>query len=88
MATTGRDKIKEGFGDGVPHFSYAAYNDLASVETWSIRIPAAIMELVNQEFVSREQALSKFWLIFANERILLIVDEVQTGMGRTGQLDL
>ena len=32
MSATGQDKIKTGFGDGVPHFSYATYNDLDSVK--------------------------------------------------------
>lgn len=32
MPATGQDKIKEGFGDLVPHFSYATYNDLDSVK--------------------------------------------------------
>ena len=90
MAATGQDKIKEGLGDGVPHFSYAAYNDLASVEDLVNQDTAAIMlELVQGESGVRP-AEASFVKVLADfcqrEGILLIVDEVQTGMGRTGQL--
>ena len=90
MAATGQDKIKEGFGDGVPHFSYAVYNDLASVEKLVNQDTAAVMlELVQGESGVRpaEAAFVKDLDDFCRrEEILLIVDEVQTGMGRTGQL--
>ena len=90
MAATGQDKIKEGFGDGVPHFSYAVYNDLASVEKLVNQDTAAVMlELVQGESGVRpaEVAFVKNLADFCQqEGILLIVDEVQTGMGRTGQL--
>lgn len=90
MAATGQDKIKEGFGDGVPHFSYAVYNDLARVEDLVNQDTAAVMlELVQGESGVRpaEAAFVKDLADFCRlEEILLIVDEVQTGMGRTGQL--
>ena len=90
MAATGQDKIKEGFGDGVPHFSYAVYNDLASVEKLVNQDTAAVMlELVQGESGVRpaEAAFVKDLADFCQRAgILLIVDEVQTGMGRTGQL--
>lgn len=90
MAATGQDKIKEGFGDGVPHFSYAVYNDLASVEDLVNQDTAAVMlELIQGESGVRptEASFVKVLADFCQrEGILLIVDEVQTGMGRTGQL--
>ena len=90
MTATGQDKIKKGFGDGVPHFSYAVYNDLASVEKLVNQDTAAVMlELVQGESGVRpaEAAFVKDLADFCQqEGILLIVDEVQTGMGRTGQL--
>ena len=90
MAATGQDKIKEGFGDGVPHFSYGVYNDLASVEDLVNQDTAAVMlELVQGESGVRpaEAAFVKDLADFCQqEGLLLIVDEVQTGMGRTGQL--
>ncbi|EGF05023.1 acetylornithine transaminase [Streptococcus sanguinis SK1057] len=90
MAATGQDKIKEGFGDGVPHFSYAVYNDLASVEDLVNQDTAAVMlELVQGESGVRpaEDTFVKNLADFCQQKgVLLIVDEVQTGMGRTGQL--
>ena len=90
MAATGQDKIKEGFGDGVPHFSYAVYNDLASVEKLISQDTAAVMlELVQGESGVRPAEadfVKKLADVCQQEGILLIVDEVQTGMGRTGQL--
>ena len=90
MSATGQDKIKTGFGDGVPHFSYAIYNDLDSVKSLVTDDTAAIMlELVQGESGVRPAdkgfvtALSAFCQEIG---ILLIVDEVQTGMGRTGKL--
>jgi acetylornithine/N-succinyldiaminopimelate aminotransferase len=90
MSATGQDKIKTGFGDGVPHFSYAIYNDLDSVKSLVTDDTAAIMlELVQGESGVRPAdkdfvtALSAFC---QETGILLIVDEVQTGMGRTGKL--
>ena len=90
MAATGQDKIKEGFGDGVPHFQYAIFNDLDSVKSLvSDQTAAVMLELVqgesgvqpaNPSFV---QALAEFC---KTQGIYLIVDEVQTGMGRTGKL--
>lgn len=90
MSATGQDKIKDGFGDVVPHFSYAIYNDLDSVKSLVTDDTAAIMlELVQGESGVRPAdkdfvtALSAFC---QETGILLIVDEVQTGMGRTGKL--
>ncbi|MGF0099450.1 acetylornithine transaminase [Streptococcus alactolyticus] len=90
MSATGQDKIKTGFGDGVPHFSYAIYNDLDSVKDLVTSDTAAVMlELVQGESGVRPAdpafitALSEFC---QENGILFIVDEVQTGMGRTGKL--
>ena len=90
MAATGQDKIKKGFGDGVPHFSYAVYNDLSSVEDLVNQDTAAVMlELIQGEsgvHPAEADFVKKLADFCQREGILLIVDEVQTGMGRTGQL--
>lgn len=90
MSATGQDKIKEGFGEGVPHFSYATYNDLDSVKKLVNDDTAAVMlELIQGESGIRPAhpefitALSNFC---KEHNLLLIVDEVQTGIGRTGKL--
>lgn len=90
MSATGQDKIKTGFGDGVPHFSYAIYNDLDSVKDLVTSDTAAVMlELVQGESGVRpaDPAFITALSAFCQENdILFIVDEVQTGMGRTGKL--
>lgn len=90
MSATGQDKIKQGFGEGVPHFNYAIFNDIDSVKALASEETAAIMlELVQGE--SGVQPADKDFVKALSEYcqetgIYLIVDEVQTGIGRTGKL--
>ena len=90
MSATGQDKIKQGFGEGVPHFSYAIFNDIDSVKALAIDETAAIMlELVQGEsgVQPADKDFVKALADFCKETgIYLIVDEVQTGLGRTGKL--
>ena len=90
MSATGQDKIKQGFGEGVPHFSYAIFNDIDSVKALASDETAAIMlELVQGEsgVQPADKAFVKALADFCKEMgIYLIVDEVQTGLGRTGKL--
>lgn len=90
MSATGQDKIKEGFGELVPHFSYAIYNNLDSVKNLVTSQSAAVMlELVQGEsgVLPADQDFVRNLADFCKEKtLLLIVDEVQTGMGRTGKL--
>ncbi|MGV3030944.1 acetylornithine transaminase [Streptococcus suis] len=90
MSATGQEKIQIGFAPLVPGFSYADYNDLESVKDLVCPQTAAIMlELVqgeggvtpaDKDFIGQLAALCQ------TAGILLIVDEVQTGIGRTGSL--
>ena len=90
MSATGQDKIKQGFGEGVPHFSYAIFNDIDSVKALASDETAAIMlELVQGEsgVQPADKDFVKALADFCKEAgIYLIVDEVQTGLGRTGKL--
>lgn len=90
MSATGQDKIKQGFGEGVPHFSYAIFNDIDRVKALASDETAAIMlELVQGEsgVQPADKAFVKALADFCKEAgIYLIVDEVQTGLGRTGKL--
>ena len=90
MSATGQDKIKQGFGEGVPHFSYAIFNDIDSVKALTSEETAAIMlELVQGEsgVQPADKDFVKALSDFCKETgIYLIVDEVQTGIGRTGKL--
>ncbi len=90
MSATGQDKIKQGFGEGVPHFSYAIFNDIDSVKALASDETAAIMlELVQGEsgVQPADKDFVKALADFCKETgIYLNVDEVQTGLGRTGKL--
>lgn len=90
MSATGQSKIQKGFASLVPDFSYAIYNDLSSVQKLVTKDTAAVMlELVQGEggVLPASKAFVQDLANFCQRsNILLIVDEVQTGMGRTGSL--
>lgn len=90
LTATGQAKVKDGFGPLPEGFIHVEFNNIDAVKAAITSKTAAIMfEFVqaeggvhpaNQAFVNEVAALCK-----ANG-ILLIVDEVQTGIGRTGKL--
>ncbi|TVX96091.1 acetylornithine transaminase [Cohnella terricola] len=90
LTATGQDKVKEGFLPLPEGFRHVPLHDLAALEAAVNDKTAAIMlELVQAEggvipvdpdFLRGVRALCD------REGILLILDEVQTGMGRTGKL--
>ncbi|AXQ78298.1 acetylornithine transaminase [Streptococcus chenjunshii] len=90
LSASGQDAIKQGFGDGVPHFYYASLNDLDSVKDLVTDDTAAVMlELVQGEsgiHVAHKDFVRNLADFCRQTGILLIIDEVQTGMGRTGKL--
>lgn len=88
MSATGQDKVRNGFGPLVSQFTTLPYNDVDALKGAVDDSVAAIMlELIQGEGgvnpVTEEfaQAIKE---ICENSNILLIVDEVQTGIGRTG----
>ncbi|MEC0228614.1 acetylornithine transaminase [Paenibacillus alba] len=90
LTATGQDKVKEGFHPLPGGFVYAPYNDIEAVRSLVNDTTCAIMlEMVqgeggvlpaDPEFVKQIAELCK------QENLLLIVDEIQTGIGRTGKL--
>lgn len=89
MTATGQKKIHEGFGPLVPGFCYHQYNSLDGIrkEAESGELAGVIFELIQGEggvipadrgFVHELRALC------TEQDIVLIVDEIQTGIGRTG----
>ena len=88
MSATGQAAIHEGFQPLVPGFSYVAYNDLEGLKAELDQGTAGVMlELVQGEGgvlpAQKEWAKGVAELCKKNGT-LLIVDEVQTGIGRTG----
>ncbi|GFZ97731.1 acetylornithine aminotransferase [Paenibacillus marchantiophytorum] len=90
LTATGQEKVKEGFHPLPGGFVYAPYNDIEAVRSLVNDKTCAIMlEMVqgeggvlpaDPEFVTQIAELCK------QENLLLIVDEIQTGIGRTGKL--
>ncbi|NPB07795.1 MAG: aspartate aminotransferase family protein [Aquificae bacterium] len=88
LSATGQEKLRRDFEPVVPGFSYAELNDMDSVyrlvdeETGGV-----ILEVIQGEGGVNEASrefLEKLQELVEEEGLLLIVDEVQTGIGRTG----
>ena len=90
LTATGQTKVQEGFDPLVPGFRYVPFNDFPTLEEHISDHTAAIMlEPVQGEggVVVADSAYLKAVRDLCTQRnILLIFDEVQTGMGRTGTL--
>src|SRR5699024_5270068 len=88
MAATGQDKVRIGFGPMLEKFAYATYNDFDSVQAAVDKDTAAVMlELVQGEggvVLAEQQFIDDVAALCEKKNILLIIDEIQTGMGRTG----
>lgn len=90
ITATGQDKVQKGFEPLMPGFSYAPFNDMAAIEAMAGERTAGIMlEPVQGEggvHVAGREYLTRLREFCTTHDILLIFDEVQTGMGRTGTL--
>ena len=90
LTATGQDKVQKGFEPLVPGFVYAPFNDFAAVEALVTDKTTAIMlEPIQGEggvHVADQAYLKNLRELCTQKDILLIFDEVQTGMGRTGTL--
>ena len=91
LAATGQDHFHQLFQPLTPGFAHTPANDLAAFEALAAQCkPAAVMiECVQGEggVMALEQDFVRGLAAYAKkENILLIVDEVQTGNGRTGAL--
>ncbi|CAM3187143.1 aminotransferase class III-fold pyridoxal phosphate-dependent enzyme [Leuconostoc rapi] len=88
MAATGQDSIHAGL-PMLTGFNYATFNDINSVQTLiNDDVAAIILELIQGEggVIPAETEFVAALVKLAHENnILIIVDEVQTGIGRTGK---
>lgn len=89
MSATGQEKFKVGFPPLLEGFSFVPFNDLEAVERAITPKTCAIMlELIQSEggvYVADPEYVQKLRRITREKDILLILDEVQTAMGRTGR---
>jgi len=90
LTATGQDKVHQGFGPLLEGFSYGEFNDLDSVERLvTPKTVAILVEPVQGEggiHVASLKFLRGLRELCDKKDILLILDEVQTGMGRTGMM--
>ncbi|MDD5435071.1 MAG: aspartate aminotransferase family protein, partial [Nitrospira sp.] len=90
ITATGQDKFHKGFAPLVPGFVYAPYNDIDSLKKAVTDKTAAIMlEPIQGEGgvnIPDNGYLEHVRKICDDHGILMVLDEVQTGIGRTGKL--
>jgi len=89
MSTTYKGKYREPFAPGVPGVEFIRFNDVADLRAkFSNEVCAILVESIQgeggirpltQEFFAEARALA------SSTGALLIVDEIQSGMGRTGK---
>jgi len=90
LSATGQEKIQQGFFPLVSGFSYLPFNDEEALELlYTIEPAAVLLELVQGEggvIPANHEWVKKLAKICKEREILLMVDEIQTGIGRTGTL--
>jgi predicted acetylornithine/succinylornithine family transaminase len=90
LSATGQEKYHIGFQPLVPGFKLVPYDDVAAIErALSDKTVAIIVEPIQGEggvVTPRLDYLGRLRDLCDRNKLLLIVDEVQTGMGRTGKL--
>ena len=89
IATTGQDKYRKPFEPVMPEVTFVAFNDVAELaRTFDDSVAAVMLETVQGEggvspvsadYLAAARALTK------KSGALLLLDEIQCGMGRTGQ---
>ncbi|WP_260283986.1 acetylornithine transaminase [Peribacillus aracenensis] len=89
MAATGQEKIKTGFGPMLASFNYVPFNNNDAMTAAIDENTAAVMiEIVQGEggiHVVQQSYLDTIQKQCQKHGALLIIDEIQTGIGRTGK---
>jgi acetylornithine/N-succinyldiaminopimelate aminotransferase len=90
LSATGQEKIQQGFLPLMPGFRYLPFNDIDSLKDIpSSTTCAVLLEMVQGEggvIPADSEWIQQLATICKENNILLMVDEIQTGMGRTGTL--
>ena len=89
MSATGQDKIKTGYGPMLETFTYVPYNDLEALKAeMSDDVAAIMLEVIQGEggvYPATGEFLNGVETLCKQYGSLLVVDEIQTGIGRTGK---
>jgi len=90
LTATGQTKVHQGFAPLLAGFTYATLNDIESVKSHiTDRTAAVLVEPIQGEggVVMADQTFMQELRTLCTERqILLMFDEIQTGIGRTGTM--
>ncbi|WP_242829470.1 aspartate aminotransferase family protein [Butyrivibrio fibrisolvens] len=90
LSVTGNPKYREAFEPMIGNIRFAKMNDFESIlENVNDKTCAIIMETVQGEggiFPAEEEFLRKVRNLCDEKDVLLILDEIQCGMGRTGHM--
>lgn len=90
LAVTGNDHYREPFGPMMPGVKFATFNDLESVKAQITDKTCAILfETVQGEggiYPATKAFMEGVRALCDEHDILLILDEIQCGMGRTGEM--
>ena len=88
LSATGQSKYQEGFEPLLPSFVRVDFNDLSAVRrALTARTCAILVEPIQGEGgvrVADDEFLTGLRRLCDERKLLLIFDEIQTGMGRTG----
>jgi len=91
LSATGNEKVKDGFAPLVDEFIHVDFDDVESIfkHTENKNIVAVMLEPIQGEagvIIPKKDYLNRVSLICKRNDWLLILDEVQSGMGRSGKL--
>ena len=90
ISATGQEKVRQGFAPLLEGFRYVPFDDLSATEAAiSDRTVAILVEPIQGEGgvnIPRPGYLKSLRALCDRHGLLLLLDEVQTGMGRTGKL--
>ncbi len=89
VTATAQPKYHEGFSPLVPGFSYVPFNDVPALEeAFDDEVAAVLIEPIQGEGginIASDEFLIKAAELCRQHNAVLILDEVQSGMGRTGK---
>ncbi|MDZ5608845.1 acetylornithine transaminase [Bacillus pseudomycoides] len=90
MSATGQEKVKTGFGPLLPSFLHIPFNDIEAFrEAMNEEVAAVMVEVVQGEggvLPADISFLQEIEQLCRQYGALYMIDEVQTGVGRTGTL--
>jgi len=91
LSATGNEKVQAGFAPLVSEFIHVDFNDINAIKAFdgNSSVVAIMLEPIQGEsgvIIPDDDYLNNVQSICNNNNWLLILDEVQTGIGRTGKL--